>query len=178
MANKRPLYIADIEKNGTDKVLGLSFVKNPATGYNFKVLERNEKGTLVFAPILVANTPIFRNNEKYGEHNVLFLPDVITDIMTDAMSHPIRFDVEHNEREIPEIEWISSFQIDYRNKTFFNNYPLPDGSWVGMLNIVNLCLRAEIERKNINGISISGIFTYNELKLSEAIELYNKLKIK
>lgn len=178
MVNKRPLYIADIEKNGTDKVLGLSFVKNPATGYNFKVVERNEKGTLIFAPILVANTPIFRNNEKYGEHNVLFLPDVITDIMANTMSHQIRFDVEHDEQPITEIEWISSFQIDYKNKTLFNNYPLPDGSWVGMLNIVKNDLQAEIWRKNINGISISGIFSYHRVGLSEAIEMYNKLRIK
>jgi hypothetical protein len=177
MDKRLPLYMADIV-TGEDKMLSLSLTKQPASGQMGKVLSNDQDGTKIFFPILPANKPIYRKNETYGEHYVLFLPDVIRDIMRDANKRNIPFDLEHQGEPIDGIEWISSFQIDYKNKTFFNNYPnLTDGSWVGIVNLVNPRLRGEFCLQNIFGISISGIFSYHEIGLSEAIEIYKNFRI-
>jgi hypothetical protein len=149
-----------------------------------KVLYKDGDETTLFVPILPANKPIYRNNEAYGEHYVMFLPEVITDIMKDANKRSIPFDYEHQGEAVSGVEWVSSFQIDYKNKTLYNTYPgLTDGTWVGIIAI-NSEFENMVNRKSggqgcpldFLGISISGVFSYHKLELSEAIELYNKLK--
>lgn len=175
MDKKLPLYVADISEQA-DMMLALSFVPNPASGLNFKVLESDTQGVKVFAPVIPANVPIYRNNATYGEHNVLFLPDVITDLMMDANKRHIPFDTDHSGTPIQGVEWIESFQIDYKRGKLFKDYQgLTDGTWCAILNIVNPMLQSKICRHDFLGISISGVFSYHEIKLKEAIEIYRKL---
>lgn len=180
MKSKMPLYIADL-KNSVDRMLSLSFVAKPATGYKAKILHQDSKGIKVFYPILPANTPIFRNNSHYGKHYVMFLPDVISDIMRDSHKRNIPFDKEHNGKEIKGIEWIESFQIDYKAKKLFSPYMgLPDGTWGAILYIPNIVNPSHAEKNSLldfSAISISGIFSYDKVELSEAISFYNKIKI-
>lgn len=184
------LYLADIEDK-EDGLLRLSLVKHPATGCGWKVLSVGEKYMRVFAPIIVANKPIYRKDEHLGEYNLLFLPDVIKDIQTrTAIEQPrMKFDLEHDGKEEEGIVVVSSFIIDYSTDTLYSNYfGLPDGSWVMELlipkkvcmkldgNMVNWQNAPRSTSDDFFGISISGIFTYSEVSLQEAIEIYNRIK--
>lgn len=188
--NKRlPLYIADLcEPN--DRMLNLSIVKRPAIGMRGKVIESTKQGVKVFAPILPANKPIYRNNEAYGEHYVMFTPDVISAVIADYAKRGITFDVEHDGIPCEGVKVLESWQIDYSKGKLYKDYPsLTDGTWVCILSIDNVDVRGVDVKNmvfgclsgggcplNIFGISISGIFTYHPVSLSEAIEFYNKLK--
>lgn len=183
MKRKLPLYIADLTEQ-EDKMLSLSIVKNPATGLKWKVLEQTKDFTKVFAPILTANKPIYRNNEAYGEHYVMFTPEVIADIMADCSKRKVPFDIEHNGTPTNAVCWLESFQIDYYNgKQFKGYYGLTDGTWCAVLNLENKPQNMVFSKNltigsllDFSGISISGIFTYHPVSLSEAIEFYNKIK--
>lgn len=186
MNRRLPLYIADLCES-SDRMLSLSIVKRPAIGLPWKVLENTEDKIKVFAPIITANKPIYRNNEAYGEHYVMFTPDVISDIIADCSHRNVSFDIEHDGTPIKGVYWIESLQIDYSVGKQYKAYPsLTDGSWVGVLeiekqsfkgqNMVNGASRGGGCPSDFSGISISGIFTYHEVTLSEAIEFYNKIK--
>ena len=210
---KLKLYLADIEDK-EDGLLRLSLVKHPATGCGWEVLSVGNKYVRVFAPIIVSNKPIYRKDEHLGEYNLLFLPEVIKDIQKrTAIEHPrIKFDIEHNGKEVDGIVVVSSFIIDYSTDTLYSDYfGLPDGSWVmellipknvyKVLDVKNNYTKIDVKNSHIKnnvkkteknmvnreiaggsasddffGISISGIFTYNEVSLQEAIEIYNKIK--
>lgn len=210
MERKLKLYLADIEDK-EDRLLRLSLVRHPATGCACKVLSVGDKYVRVFAPIIVANKPIYRKDEHLGEYNLLFLPEVIKDIQTrTAIEQPrIKFDIEHNGKDVDGIVVVSSFIIDYSTDTLYSDYfGLPDGSWVMELliphevvskvygnkgkfntnkvyrkdtkfnfpNMVNRETAARSTSDDFFGISISGIFTYSEVSLEEAIEIYNKIR--
>ena len=191
MKKKLPLYIADIADKQSDKMLSLSLTEKPASGFMGMVIDETPEAQVVFFPILPANKPIYRCNETYGEHYVIFLPDVISDIMHDANKRRIPFDLEHQGEPLKGVEWVESFQIDYKRGKLFKSYPgLTDGTWCGILkinkdtpyffnpkNMVNRAFGGDVSPLYFSGISISGIFSYHEVSLSEAIEFYNKVKI-
>lgn len=186
MKKKLPLYIADIADKQSDRMLSLSLTTKPASGLMGMVVEETPEALVVFFPILPANKPIYRCNEAYGEHYVIFLPDVVRDIMNDANKRHIPFDYEHHGEPLEGVEWVESFQIDYKRKKLFADYPgLTDGTWCGILKILKdryqnmvKCVSGRYPTPfYFSGISISGIFSYHEVSLSEAIEFYNKVKI-
>ena len=187
MKKKLPLYIADIADKQSDRMLSLSLTTKPASGLMGMVVEETPEALVVFFPILPANKPIYRCNEAYGEHYVIFLPDVVRDIMNDANKRHIPFDYEHQGEPLEGVEWVESFQIDYKRKKLFADYPgLTDGTWCGILKILKdryqnmaKCVSGRYPTPfYFSGISISGIFSYHEVSLSEAIEFYNKVKIR
>lgn len=194
MNKKLPLYIADITDKQSDRMLSLSLTAKPASGLMGMVVDETPESLVVFFPILPANKPIYRCNEAYGEHYVIFLPNVVSDIMNDANKRHIPFDYEHQGETLKGVEWIESFQIDYKRNKLFKDYPgLTDGTWCGVLkiykdsehllkvklskNMVNCVYGREVSPFYFSGISISGVFSYHEVSLSEAIEFYNKVKI-
>lgn len=198
-----PLYIADLQAG--DGLQYLSIVKHPATHLEWKVLSRTNGRMKVFAPILPANTPIYRHDADNGEYYALFTPEVIADTVERYSGERIRFDVEHNCIPVSDVRIVESFIIDYHRKTLYNDYfGLTDGSWVMVLslpdtlvpkwgtwdemlkpkgkkntaqNMVNNNITDNIRSDDFSGISISGIFSYTELSLQEAVEMYNVLKI-
>lgn len=196
MKKRLPLYIADLCAP-QDRMLNLSIVKRPAIGMRWQTIERTQERVKVFTPILTANKPIYRNNEAYGEHYVMFTPDVVADIMADFSKRGITFDIEHNGTPISGVNVLESWQIDYAKGKLYNAYQsLTDGTWVMVLSFdVNRLNFKDLDVKNMVfqgvsgggcpsdifpnlnlGISISGIFTYHPVSLSEAIEFYNKIK--
>lgn len=196
MTRRLPLYVADVEDK-EDGLLGLSIVKQPASGLKWKVLSEDEEGMTVFAPILPANVPIFRTHEG-KQFNVIFLPDVIKDLMTKYAGERQRFDVEHRGSPVDGVQVLQSFQIDYFSNTLYDNYfHLTDGSWVMVLklpkylrskwesrweidengNMVNGKDAGGFRSQDFFGISISAVLSYHEVSLSDAIQMYNDLRI-
>lgn len=196
MTKRLPLYVADVE-DGEDGLFGLSIVKRPASGLKWKILSEDEEGMTVFAPIIPANVPIFRIHEG-KQYNVIFLPDVIKDLMTRYAGERQRFDVEHNGISVDGVQVIQSFQIDYYSNTLYDNYfHLTDGSWVMVLKLPkylqnrwerrwemddngNMVIDKEASRfrsHDFFGISISAVLSYHEVGLDEAIQMYNDLRI-
>lgn len=178
MKKRLDLYLADMVEP-KDKLLMLSLVSKPASGMRAKKIGDN----LFFVPILPANTLIYRKDSHIGEYNIIFMPDSIQAIM--AKGGKVPFDIEHSGMPIDGVTLVESFQIDYSKGKVYNDYPaLPDGTWVGIISVKNT--RFSVSGSGGGGsqflenfgISVSGIFTYDKVSLSDAIKMYNELKIR
>ena len=173
-----PLYVADLVDDA-DRMLALSLVKHPASGMPWKVIANDGSIARVVAPIIPANTIIYRKDEM-GEYNLIFTPDVVSDLMLDASKRHIPFDVSHSGLPIRNVDIIQSWQVDESKGVGSGDYgaPVPDGTWMMMLQI-NLLGFSDVVREgwleNFSGISISGRFSYDEISLHDAIDLYNLL---
>ena len=177
--NKRlDLYIADLVDDD-DRMLALSLVKRPASGMTWKVLNDDGAVVTLVCPIIPANVPIYRKDEM-GEYNVVFLPNVIRDMMLDASKHRIPFDTGHSGLPIRNVEILESWQTNESVGIGSGAYgtPVPDGTWMMHLSIEKLGFFEKSDLgwlENFSGISISGRFSYHRVSLWEAIELYNEL---
>jgi len=178
--SKRNLYLADI-KDEKDGILSLSFVKDPAIKSNLAIVSNDEDGFIIDAPILLSNELIYRNNEAYGEHDIMFTPDVISDIIKQSATAGTAyvFDIEH-QTPISGVTLIESYQVDYTNRIMYNKAltGITDGSWIGKFAITNENLKSKILDKQINGISISGVFSYEPITLKDALSLHKLLNKK
>lgn len=190
MDKRLRLYLADVVDDA-DGLLRLSLVQHPATGCACKVVEVTDDYVKVVAPVIVANRTIYRRDDHLGEYNLLFLPDVIKDIQERAAltSDMLTFDVEHSGHAVDGIKVLQSFLIDSTKGMSYTEYDgLTDGTWCMKLAIPRALLAtafpnmvfSHIEAKtyphDFFGISMSGIFTYEEVTLSDAIDLYNKIE--
>ena len=117
----------------------------------------------------------------------MFMPDVIRDMMVDAAQRKTPFDVEHSGIPIRGVVVVESFQIDVAKGKTDNRCPdVPDGSWVMVArlpkNLVFDGLSPEGWGLEFSddldwGLSVSGVFSYDEIRLSDAIRMYNELNI-
>lgn len=184
------LYLADVADDA-DGLLRLSLVSRPATGCACKVVGVSDEYVNVFAPVIVANRAIYRRDDHLGEYNLLFLPEVIKDIQERAaVTMPsMTFDIEHSGRAVSGIVVLQSFLIDSANGMSYADYEgLTDGTWCMVLAIPRGVLTAAFPNMvfadidtgtsphDFFGISMSGIFTYEEVTLSDAIDIYNKIR--
>lgn len=174
------LYIADIVDDA-DRMLALSLVKKPASGMKWKVIANDGNIARVIAPIIPANVPIYRKDEM-GEYNVLFTPETISDLMLDASKRRVPFDCNHSGLPIRNVEIVESWQTNESVGIGSGAYgsPVPDGTWMMHLSIKKLGFFEKSDLgwlENFSGISISGRFSYDEVSLHDAIDLYNMLNV-
>lgn len=173
------LYLADIVAD-TDRLVCISFVCNPATQRTLSVISDSDDKMIIVTPIIVANDLIFRNDKEMGNRNIIFLPETIKQIVEKATKERTiyKYDYEHNGKSVENITLIESFIIDYAMgiKGYKGLSGLNDGSWVGKFVITNKNIINDIRNNKINGVSISAYITEEKIELTDAIEIYNKLK--
>lgn len=176
--NIRKLYTASVD-DSIDGVVSISIVGEPANGGRFHVVEDKEDSILVAAPILVANQLIYRNNESYGEHYIVFLPDVIRSAEERATEQKTTyvFDVEHSGEKIDGVLMVQSFIVDRKAgiSGYSGLYGLTDGSWVGLFRVTDRGIIDGIKEGRYRGVSVSMYATYEEVALKDAIDMYNYL---
>lgn len=180
------LYLADI-KDDADRMIAISLTKHPSSGMKGRLLAVDDDTITMFAVVCPANTPIHRKDDVMGEYNVLFLPDVIRDMMIDAAQRKTPFDIEHSGIPIRGVVVVESFQIDTIKGKTFNLCPdVPDGSWCMVIKVLKNLVFPDLSGEgwgfdfsaNLDwGLSVSGVFSYDEIRLSDAIRMYNELNI-
>jgi len=111
----------------------------------------------------------------------MFVPDVISDMIRESAESGkvYQFDIEH-QTPISGVTLIESYQVDYTNRIMYNKAltGITDGSWIGKFAITNENLKSKILDKQINGISISGVFSYEPITLKDALSLHKLLNKK
>lgn len=186
MNKQLKLYLADI-KDDADRMIAISLTKHPSSGMKGRVLSMNETHVDCLFVVCPANTPIYRKDDVLGEYNVLFLPDVIRDMMVDAAQRKSPFDKEHSGIPVKGVVVVESFQIDVAKGKTDTRFPnVPDGSWVMVARLPKNLVFDDVEGERWGlefsddldwGLSISGVFSYDEIRLSDAIRMYNELNI-
>lgn len=178
MKQKIDLYLADM-KESNDRLLCLSLVKEPAIESMLTILSKSEDEIVFAAPILIANKLVYRNSKALGEHYLLFLPDVISEIQSKAAIEKTiyRFDIDHKD-SVSGVYMVENIIADFeRGFSYFKGISgITDGSWIGVFKTNNKSVVDAVNSGEINGISISAMLTYEKVDIKDAIEIYNKLK--
>lgn len=132
----------------------------PELPQQFKV--QDEEKRVVSGPLMVANLPIYRYNEKMGDHYVVFRPDVIEKIVLRFFKEK-RMDeanIMHDGVKVGGVYLFESFIIDDRKLTPIGHGKLPNGSWFGSFKVENDAVWEQVKNGEFNGFSVEGMFGY------------------
>lgn len=169
------LKIYNIEINLTDDVTGvgtISLVEHPAVEVGFLKfneqkpveLQFNDDKHIITGVAMLADTPIYRNNERYGEHYVVFSKQTIQNIVEKYSKYGLQnlVNIEHSqERYVNDVFMIESYLIDKERGIVPSEFSdAPDGSWIVSYKVNNLAVWDEIKAGKVTGFSIEGLFEY------------------
>lgn len=130
----------------------------------FKV--QNKEKRIVSGPIMVANLPIYRYNEKLGDHYIVFRPETIEAIMQ-RFAYENRngqANLMHDGVKVDDVYLFESFLIDDRKKTPEGYDKLPNGSWFGSFKVENDAVWERVKSGEFTGFSVEGMFNYKDVE--------------
>lgn len=131
-----------------------------ATSLSFAI--QNEEQRIVSGPLMIADLPIYRNDEQ-GEYYVVFTAPEIKRIVQRFFKNGYQSNVNiEHATKVDGVYMFESFIIE-REKGI--NPPkgyedLPDGSWWGSFKVDNPKIWEEVKDGTFKGFSIEGMFKY------------------
>jgi hypothetical protein len=153
----------------------------------FQVISEDEH--IISGPLMLADIPIYRNNEKFGEHYVTFSADTIKQIAIKFAKKKYQNNVNlmHDPTMIVEgCTMFESFIVD-KNRGIMpmkGFEDVNDGSWFGSFYVENKEVWDNIKNGALKGFSVEGLFdyeepvktlTYEEQALKNIFELLNTI---
>lgn len=186
------LFYIDIDLN--DNVTGMdaiSFVCHPAVEHNFIKFEENQKIILKFddsehcvtGVVCLADTPIYRFDNKMGEYYVQFTKETIKKLMLKytMMNLNNSVNLQHNDNAFVDgVYMIESYIKDSSRGIVPAEFAdVPDGSWMATYKVMNEQLWNDIITTNqFNGFSLQGMFDLtpnnpDEIQMSKIIQETN-----
>ena len=165
-------------KINDDMITGIdaiSLVDVPAVEKNFLCFSEEKPIKLKFdnskhiitGVVCLADTPIYRYNEKYGEYYVVFTKETILKMVEKFAKMDLfkSVNLQHDDnRFVDGIYMIESYITNKeRGITPVEFADIPDGSWVCSYKVDNEELWNEIVNGNkLNGFSLQGMFDLQE----------------
>lgn len=162
-----------------DSVMGIdaiSLVQSPAVEHDFLCFSKDEKPVslkfdnskhIITGVVCLADTPIYRYNEKYGEYYVVFTKETIRKMVEKFAKMNLfkSVNLQHDdERFVDGVYMVESYITDKErgiNPVEFSD--IPEGSWICSYKIENEALWNEIiNGDKLNGFSLQGMFRLEE----------------
>jgi hypothetical protein len=170
-----PIYklTIDEESEGVDFV---ALTDRPAIERNFQAFSNQIRFTetakrVLSGPLMLADTPVYRNDPKLGEYMVVFDKDTIYKIAQKffKMGAQKSVNIEHN-KPVDGLYLFESFIIDRERGV---NPPkgyedVTDGSWFGSYKVENDAIWAA--RDNFKGFSVEGMFGMERMETAVEAE--------
>lgn len=199
MKDKLPLYTIHISDKewSEEEVDFVSLVEYPAiqknfiafnSDYNKQKILFNEEQRILSGAVMVADLPIYRNNQTLGEHFVMFTKDEIKKIVQRFFKKGYQSNVnlEHS-KKVNGVYMFESYIIDRENgKHPMKNFEdVTDGSWWASYKVENDDVWQDAKNGVFKGFSIEGIFNYEttdkeitteEQLMNEIIKILNKIE--
>jgi len=183
-----PIYELMINEDVNDdaEVSFVAMVERPAIQRNWNAFKENvkfeiisEEKRIISGPLMLADTPIFRSDDKLGDYYITISKDTILKIVQKFFKkgYQANVNVEHNpDYKVEDMVMFESFISDSARgiapmKGFED---APDGSWFGSMKVDNDFAWNEVKEGNIKGFSVEGIFEYYKTKV-EAKEQADKI---
>ncbi len=168
---KLPVYKIRIKNSEELGMEAIAFVDEPAIERSWQTFSKvrpkyfaNEERQIVSGPIMVANLPIYRRDEK-GEFFVVFDKETIFSIVQKFLSKGLSNNV--NEMHDPKriIEGASLFNLFIIDKSMGINTPegyeeLTDGSAFASYKITDPEVWKKVKDGTYTGFSIEGLLEY------------------
>jgi len=140
----------------------------------------NEDKQEIFGPAMLADVPIYRNDEQLGEYNVVFDKATIYKIAQKFFEKDFNknFNLMHDPNQ--KCTGVYAFQSYIVDST--EGRPAPkgyedakDGSWFLGVKVNNPKVWAKIKSGEIKGFSVEGVFEYKKKELT-AKEIYYQIQ--
>lgn len=126
---------------------------------------QSEDKHIISGPLMLADTPIYRNNSKYGEHYVKFSPETIKDIAIKFSKKGYQQNVNlmhDSSMKLDGLVMFESFIVDKERGILpmagFEDSK--DGSWFGSFYVENPQAWELIKQGKVKGFSVEGLFGY------------------
>jgi hypothetical protein len=125
----------------------------------------NEEQHIISGPLMLADTPIYRSNSKFGEHYVTFSPETIKDIAIKFSKKGYQKNVNlmhDSNMQVEGLVMFESFIVDKaRGILPMAGYEdAKDGSWFGSFYVENPQVWELIKQGKVKGFSVEGYFDY------------------
>lgn len=167
------IRINDEDITGVDAI---SLVDVPAVEKNFLCFSEDKQPVkmqfdnskhIITGVVCLADTPIYRYNERYGEYYVVFSKETIEKMVEKFAKMDLfkSVNLQHDdEKFVDGIYMVESYITNKErgiNPIEFSD--IPDGSWVASYKVENDALWGEIINGNkLNGFSLQGMFELEE----------------
>jgi hypothetical protein len=178
------VYKAEIDPN-LNSELEVSFiglVDKPAIERNFQSFNEhklkftlNEEKRIISGPAMIADLPIYRNDQELGEYYVVFDKQSIQTIVEkfSAKGYLKNFNLFHDEQQqVSDVTIFNSFisdkELGINPLAGFED--VPDGSWFISAKVNNDAVWQKVKAGLIKGFSVEGIFSYVPLKKQKMSE--------
>ena len=174
------LGIAKHHDNNADVIKELGVIGSKfSTMQGFAI--QNEEQHIISGPLMLADTPIYRSNSKFGEHYVTFSPETIKDIAIKFSKKGYQKNVNLMHDANMQVEGLVMFESFIVDKArgilpMAGYEDAKDGSWFGSFYVENEQVWNLIKEGKVKGFSVEGYFdyaapnkeeTYAEKKLKE-----------
>lgn len=162
-----------------DEICGIdaiSLVDVPAVERNFLCFSAEKQPIkfkfdnskhVITGVVALADTPIYRYNEKYGEYYVVFTKETILKMVEKFAKNDLfkSVNLQHDDTKfVDDVYMFESYIVDKeRGIVPIEFSDIPDGSWIASYKVDNEALWNEIINGNkLNGFSLQGMFTLSE----------------
>lgn len=184
-----PIYKLIINSDLEDEaeVDFVALVDRPAIQRNFLAFNERQKFEIVSedkrilcGPLMIADMPIYRNNEEFGEHYVVFDAETIQQIAEKFFKKGYQSNVNEMHDASRAVEGVTMFESWLVNREM-GKMPIKgfedakDGSWFGSYKVDNEATWAKVKSGEFQGFSVEGIFGYSDRLLSDEMRV-NKIK--
>ena len=185
-----PVYKLVIDEQSEDlQVDAVALVDKPAIERDFVAFNKaqafaveNEEERIITGPAMLADTPIYRNDER-GEYYVVFDAPTIKKIAQKYFAKGFQNNVnlQHDKGQIVEgVTVFESWIVDSKRgiapmKGFEN---VPEGSWFISMKVNDETTWQKIKAGEIKGFSVEGVFEYKiantpEQMLTDALKNFH-----
>jgi len=174
------VYATGSNKAKVEKVIALGITKHHdnnadvikelgSIGAKFIMMQgfaiQNEEQHIISGPLMLADTPIYRSNSKFGEHYVTFSPETIKDIAIKFSKKGYQKNVNlmhDSNMQVDGLVMFESFIVDKaRGILPMAGYEdAKDGSWFGSFYVENEQVWNLIKEGKVKGFSVEGYFDY------------------
>lgn len=195
---KLPIYKLTIDESIEDEsgVEYVALVDNPAIERNWmafnehkpmKFAIENEEQRIVSGPLMVADLPIYRRDDKIGEYYAVFDAQTIMQIVQKFFKNKYNTNVNIMHDSNEKVDGVFMFESFMINRERGINPPkgfegLTNGSWFGSYKVENDSVWREIKSGTFKGFSVEGPFAqtiYDEKpksKIDEIIDIIDSIK--
>lgn len=167
------IRVNDEDITGIDAI---SLVDMPAVEKNFLCFSEEKQPVkmkfdnskhIITGVVCLADTPIYRYNEKMGEYYVVFTKETIEKMVEKFAKMDLfkSVNLQHDDKQfVDDVYMIESYITNKERGISPAEFSdIPDGSWIASYKIDNESLWDEIINGNkLNGFSLQGMFELEE----------------
>lgn len=170
------VYYIKIDEDSSLGIDAISLVDFPAVERNFLCFSKEDKRInlkfdaskhVISGVVALADTPIYRYNERMGEYYVVFSKETILQMVEKFAKNGLFKSVNLQHDDNMFVDGIYMFESYITNKERGINpkefEDIPDGSWICSFKVDNEALWNEIiNGDKLNGFSLQGMFELEE----------------